>query len=87
MAVRAIYPVRSGGFHWLTFKVLTHVTEGIGGGLLNAIEGTAVLAFEMNALEDPQRMRLLNRASEPVEDIEPGKEKAAEYMQGHIEAR
>ncbi len=33
------------GFHALTFKVITHVTEGYGGGLLNAIEGTLVLAF------------------------------------------
>lgn len=33
------------GFHALTFKVITHVTEGYGGGLLNAIEGTATLAF------------------------------------------
>ncbi len=33
------------GFAALTWKVLTHVTEGTGGGLLNAIEGTAVLAF------------------------------------------
>lgn len=33
------------GFHALTFKVLTHITEGYGGGLLNAIEGTLVLAF------------------------------------------
>ncbi len=33
------------GFSALTLKVLTHVTEGYGGGLLNAIEGTLVLAF------------------------------------------
>ncbi|HTU51707.1 MAG TPA: phosphate ABC transporter permease PstA [Acidobacteriaceae bacterium] len=33
------------GFHALTFTVMTHVTQGVGGGLLNAIEGTALLAF------------------------------------------
>jgi len=33
------------GFSALTLKVLTHVTEGTGGGLLNAIDGTLVLAF------------------------------------------
>jgi phosphate transport system permease protein len=33
------------GLSALTVKVLTHVTVGTGGGLLNAIEGTAVLAF------------------------------------------
>ncbi len=33
------------GIGALNFTVLTHVTEGTGGGLLNAIEGTALLAF------------------------------------------
>ncbi|MDE3156546.1 MAG: phosphate ABC transporter permease PstA [Acidobacteriota bacterium] len=33
------------GFSALTPQVLTHVTEGTGGGLLNAIEGTIVLAL------------------------------------------
>jgi phosphate transport system permease protein len=33
------------GFDSLTPEVLTHVTEGTGGGLLNAIEGTVVLAL------------------------------------------
>jgi phosphate transport system permease protein len=33
------------GVHALNFEVLTHVTEGTGGGLLNAIEGTALLAL------------------------------------------
>ena len=33
------------GFHALDLKVFTHVTEGTGGGLLNAIEGTAVMSF------------------------------------------
>ena len=33
------------GFQALTLQVLTHVTEGTGGGLLNALEGTAMLAF------------------------------------------
>jgi phosphate transport system permease protein len=33
------------GFSALTFKVITQVTVGTGGGLLNAIEGTALLAF------------------------------------------
>jgi phosphate transport system permease protein len=33
------------GFNALTLNVITHITEGYGGGLLNAIEGTAVLAF------------------------------------------
>ncbi|MCL5670922.1 MAG: phosphate ABC transporter permease PstA [Acidobacteria bacterium] len=33
------------GFSALTWNVMTHVTEGTGGGLLNAIEGTVVLAF------------------------------------------
>lgn len=33
------------GFSAINFKVITHVTEGTGGGLLNAIEGTLVLAF------------------------------------------
>jgi phosphate transport system permease protein len=32
------------GFTSLNLKVLTHITEGTGGGLLNAIEGTLVLA-------------------------------------------
>jgi phosphate transport system permease protein len=32
------------GFSAITFKVITHVTKGTGGGLLNAIEGTALLA-------------------------------------------
>lgn len=32
------------GFHAITPQVLTHVTVGTGGGLLNAIEGTLVLA-------------------------------------------
>ncbi len=41
------------GFHAINFKVLTHVTEGTGGGLLNAIEGTAVLAFGGVALSVP----------------------------------
>lgn len=31
------------GFHALTIEVLTHVTEGYAGGLLNAIEGTLIL--------------------------------------------
>ena len=33
------------GFSALNLQVLTHVTEGTGGGLLNAIEGTLVLAL------------------------------------------
>ena len=33
------------GLGALNFSVLTHVTEGTGGGLLNAIEGTLVLAL------------------------------------------
>lgn len=33
------------GLGSVNLKVITHVTEGTGGGLLNAIEGTAVLAF------------------------------------------
>jgi phosphate transport system permease protein len=33
------------GFHSLTPEVMTHITEGTGGGLLNAIQGTAVLAL------------------------------------------
>ena len=33
------------GLAAISIEVLTHVTEGTGGGLLNAIEGTAVLAF------------------------------------------
>lgn len=33
------------GYKALNFSVLTHVTEGTGGGLLNAIEGTLVLAI------------------------------------------
>jgi phosphate transport system permease protein len=33
------------GYHSLTPKVITQVTEGTGGGLLNAIEGTLVLAL------------------------------------------
>jgi phosphate transport system permease protein len=33
------------GFSALTIEVLTHVTEGTGGGLLNAIEGTTLLAL------------------------------------------
>ncbi len=33
------------GFDALSLTVFTHVTEGTGGGLLNAIEGTFVLAF------------------------------------------
>lgn len=33
------------GIGALNVTVLTHVTEGTGGGLLNAIEGTALLAF------------------------------------------
>lgn len=33
------------GFRSINLEVLTHVTEGTGGGLLNAIEGTVVLAF------------------------------------------
>lgn len=33
------------GFSALTLSALTHVTVGTGGGLLNAIEGTALLAF------------------------------------------
>ncbi len=33
------------GYHALTPTILTHVTEGYGGGLINAIEGTGVLAL------------------------------------------
>ena len=33
------------GYHALSLTVITHVTEGYGGGLLNAIEGTLILAF------------------------------------------
>lgn len=33
------------GLHALNLQVLTHVTEGTGGGLLNAIEGTLVLSL------------------------------------------
>ena len=33
------------GLGALSFSVLTHVTEGIGGGLLNAIEGTLLLSL------------------------------------------
>jgi phosphate transport system permease protein len=33
------------GLHAINLQVLTQVTEGTGGGLLNAIEGTVVLAF------------------------------------------
>lgn len=33
------------GVNALNFSIITHVTEGTGGGLLNAIEGTLVLAF------------------------------------------
>lgn len=33
------------GFNALNFQVIAHVTEGTGGGLLNAIEGTLILAF------------------------------------------
>jgi phosphate transport system permease protein len=33
------------GFASLNWTVLTHVTEGTGGGLLNAIQGTALLAL------------------------------------------
>lgn len=33
------------GFDALTLKVITHITSGTGGGLLNAIEGTVILAF------------------------------------------
>ncbi len=33
------------GINALNFSVITHVTEGTGGGLLNAIEGTLVLAL------------------------------------------
>jgi phosphate transport system permease protein len=33
------------GVSSISWTVLTHVTEGVGGGLLNAIEGTALLAF------------------------------------------
>jgi len=33
------------GFHSINLEVLTQVTEGTGGGLLNAIEGTVVLAI------------------------------------------
>ena len=41
------------GFSALTFNVITHITEGTGGGLLNAIEGTLVLAFGGLALAAP----------------------------------
>lgn len=41
------------GFSSLTLKVLTHVTEGVGGGLLNAIEGTGILALGGLALALP----------------------------------
>jgi phosphate transport system permease protein len=33
------------GFNALTPTVVTHITEGYGGGLLNAIEGTAILVL------------------------------------------
>lgn len=33
------------GAHALNLEVFTHVTEGTGGGLLNAIEGTLVISF------------------------------------------
>lgn len=33
------------GAQALTLKVISEVTQGVGGGLLNAIEGTALLAF------------------------------------------
>jgi len=33
------------GIGALSFTVLTHITQGVGGGLLNAIEGTVLLAF------------------------------------------
>jgi len=33
------------GFSSINFKVLSTVTQGTGGGLLNAMEGTAILAF------------------------------------------
>lgn len=33
------------GSHAISWKVVTHVTEGVGGGLLNAIEGTLLLGL------------------------------------------
>ncbi|HKT12516.1 MAG TPA: phosphate ABC transporter permease PstA [Terriglobia bacterium] len=41
------------GANALNFSVITHVTEGTGGGLLNAIEGTLVLALGGIALAAP----------------------------------
>jgi len=39
-----LFTVLEHGLASMSLKVVTHVTEGTGGGLLNAIEGTAVLA-------------------------------------------